>query len=314
MFMSNTALQQMGMFQNKKEFRYVGKTVERLLARRLFIPFCQYMISNFVVKLHHDRIGRSLDSVNQGLITRVMFAMPPRHGKSYMCSELFPAFWLGCHPQGQIIHASYAAALSNSFSMKVRAIIRDSYLYKDLFPHVVIDPGRQRLDDWKLANGGGFKSIGVGGGITGHGADLFIIDDPHKEGDEQSGRAMQSVFDWYNSAARTRLSPGAAVVFPMTRWHPRDLAGRLLELAKHDPLADQWELLRFPALAEKDDPLGRVVGEALWPERFSVKDLFAIRAISARYFGALFQQKPELTDAPMFEMGDFNRYVSGADD
>jgi phage terminase large subunit-like protein len=311
--MSDSALTQLEIFQDNSGLHYAGTTVRRLLARRLFLHFCQYVYAGFMSPPHVVRIAKNLDDINCGRSFRSMYALPPRHTKSLLCSELFPAFWLGCHPEGQIIHASYAAALSNSFSMKVRGLIRDSYLYKELFPHVVLDPGRQRLDDWKLSSGGGFKSIGVTGGITGHGADLFIIDDPHKEGDEQSGRALQAVFDWYNSAARTRLSPGAAVVFPMTRWHPRDLAGRLLDIAEHDPQADQWDVFSFPALALKNDPLGRKVGEPLWPDRFSKVDLHAIRAISERYFEALFQQNPSVTDKPLFVLDNFSRTVDACD-
>ncbi|MEN8172009.1 MAG: hypothetical protein ABFS03_03930 [Chloroflexota bacterium] len=248
-----------------------------------------------------------LQGIQEGDVKRLMIALPPRHTKSLMCSELFPAWWLAHNPDKQIIHASYAAALSNGFSLKVRALIRDNPVYRRLFPHIALSPDRQRLDDWKLISGGGFKSIGVGGGVTGHGADLFIIDDPHKEGDEQSATALQSVWDWYNSAARTRLSPGASILFPMTRWHPRDLAGRNLELAEFDKDADQWELVRLPALAEENDPLGREVGAALWPERFSKKNLLAIRAISERYFEALFQQNPSVTNEPLFGLGDFHR-------
>ena len=300
-------LEQMSLLPKDDRAPYVSRTVKILLARRLFIQFCQYIYPGFLSPPHVIRIAKHLDEINQGVATRGMYALPPRHSKSLLCSELFPAFWLGCHPEGQIIHASYAAALSNEFSMRVRAIIRDNHRYKELFPHVTISPIRQRLDDWKLANGGGFKSIGVTGGITGHGCDLLIIDDPHKEGDEQSPAAMQRVFDWYNAAARTRLSPGAGVIFPMTRWHPRDLAGRLQDIAKHDKLADQWDVFVFPALALADDPLGRVVGEALWSAQYSQRDLHAIRAISARYFEALFQQNPEVTDEPMFTFDSFSR-------
>lgn len=282
-----------------------------VLARRFFLVFVFYVYPKFEFKLHHLKIISVLQAVFFGKVRFVQFAAPPRHGKSLLCSELYPAWWLGKNPDKQIIHASYAASLSNSFSMKVRAMVRDDVRYRKVFPHMALSPERQRVDDWKTIQGGGFKSIGVTGGITGHGADLFIIDDPHKEGDEQSPAAMQAVFDWWTSAARTRLHPGAAVIFIMTRWAVRDMAGRLIELAEFDPLADQWLVIRFPALAEENDPLGRAVGEALWPERFSRENLLAIRSISERYFNALFQQNPKVDNEPLFELKDFKMGIFG---
>jgi predicted phage terminase large subunit-like protein len=282
------------------------------LARRLVIRFCQVVHDGFIVAPHHQLIAEKLDQVAAGDLRRLIISMPPRHGKSEMASVLFPAYWLGLNPIKQIIHVSYAAALSNEFARRVRSIVRDDPQYRRLFPEVALDPERQRLDDWKLTAGGGFKSIGVQGGISGHGADLLIIDDPVKEGDEKSLTTLQAVFDWYLSAARTRLSPGAAVVVIMTRWHPLDLVGQLLELAERDPLADQWEQLTLPALAGENDPLGRAPGQALWPERFSEQDLISIRSLSERYFEALFQQNPQVTDAPMFLAEDFHRAPVGS--
>ncbi len=286
---------------------HLARTLNIEIARRFFLDFARFVFPGLLVNHHHVKMAQKLDALRNKEIFFLMMALPPRHTKSLFCSILYPAFWLGHNPEKQIIHSSYAAALSNSFSLQVRAMVRDSEQYKILFPHMALSPERQRLDDWKLVTGGGFKSIGVGGGITGHGADLFIIDDPHKEGDEKSPTQLQAVFDWWTSAARTRLSPGAAVLFPMTRWAPRDLAGRQLEIAEHDRKADQWELLRLPAIAEKKDPLGRKRGTALWPERYSLEALLKIRAISERYFEALFQQNPQITDQPLFKLDDFVR-------
>jgi len=300
------------------------ETLKDEQARRSFLHFCVRVYPGFIVAPHHRLMAKNLQSLpgtpRAGVlgfladklrfprdILRLAMSMPPRHSKSLMCSVLFPAWWLAHNPTKEIIHASYAAALSNKFSLEVRSLIRDNSVYRRLFPHMALSPDRQRLDDWRLVTGGGFKSIGVGGGVTGHGADLFIIDDPHKEGDEQSPAALMGVWDWFNSAVMTRLSPGAPMLMPHTRWHPRDLTGRILELAAADPDADQWELLRLPALAEENDPLGREVGEALWPARFSKKMLHAIRAISERYFEALFQQNPSVSNEPLFELGDFRR-------
>ncbi len=280
------------------------------LARRFFLFFCLYVVPDFVQAKHHVKIALVLDLVTAGKLRFVQFAMPPRHGKSFMCSELYPPYWLGRNPSKQIILCSYASSLSDGFSIKVRARIATDERYKRVFPHVALDPNRKRVDDWKLVTGGGLRSVGVGGGITGIGGDLVIIDDPHKEGDEQSVRIMKAVYDWWTSAVRTRLSPGAPVLFIMTRWHPLDLAGRLQALAASDPLADQWYVLSFPAIAVADDILGRKTGEALWPERFPVVELMALKRLSERYFEALYQQNPKFSNEPLFELSDFVRVDS----
>lgn len=291
----------------------VVKKTRQELARRRVLYFNRHTSPEWITAPHHELIATALDAIADGRMDRLMISMPPRHGKSMMSSVLFPAFWLGRNPDKQIIHISYASSLSNEFSRKVRSLIRDSHEYHELFPEVQLDPERSRLDDWKLTAGGGFKSLGVQGGVTGHGADLMLIDDPVKEGDEQSVTTLQQIFDWYLSAARTRLHPGAAVVIVMTRWHPLDLCGRLLQLAEREAQADQWETLVLPALAGEDDPLGREPGAALWPERVSRDDLLAIQALSDRYFRALYQQDPRMSDSPMFERDDFHRATTHVD-
>jgi len=282
--------------------------VRRELARRKFMAFCRWMRPDWDWVDHHSLIADLLDLLRRGDVTRLDVNMPPRHSKSEMCSILYPAWWLGHNPDKQIIHVSHSASLTNEFSRKVRGMIRDDERYKMLFPGVALDSERARIDDWKTTEGGGFKSVGVQGGITGHGADLLIIDDPVKEGDEQSVTALNAIFDWYLSAARTRLSPGAAVLLVMTRWSPLDLAGRLLDLADKDLDADQWISLVLPALAEANDPLGRELGAALWPDRYSEVELRAIQRLSERYFAALFQQRPTVSEQPMFRKEDFRRF------
>jgi len=187
----------------------------------------------------------------------------------------------------------------------------DDSVYRELFPHVGLDPERQRINDWRLANGGGFRSVGTGAGITGHGAHLELIDDPHKEGETDSLVTLGQVYDWYASAARTRLAPGGAVVICMTRWHPRDLVGMVLRAANSNPMADQWHVLTLPGLAEEDDQLGRGPGEALWPEWFTRDDLLSVKALSDRHFEALYQQNPRATTAQMFFKPDFQRFDLG---
>lgn len=277
------------------------------LARREFKWFIDYTNRDFVWAAHHLLIAEKLQQVVDGEIKRLYIGMPPRHGKSEMASIRLALFYLGRYPDREIIHVSYSAALSNEFSRKIRAIVRDDVNFHTLFPDCQLDPERQNVADWRTTAGGGFLSVGVGGGITGHGAHLEIFDDPHKEGDQLSPATLELVFDWYSTAAQTRLAPGAAIVFPMTRWHPNDLAGRVLKLAQENPLADQWEQLVLPALAEENDPLGRLPGQALWPERFDETRLAAIRSVSESAFQALFQQNPLAFEGALFLESDFRR-------
>ena len=257
----------------------------------------------YIVADHHALMMSAIQRHSESAGGRLYIAMPPRHGKSELCSVRLPAWYLGRYPHHQIIHISYAADLSNDFSRRVRALIRDSPRFKRIFPGVALDPERQRLNDWKTSAGGGFKSLGVGGGVTGHGADLMIIDDPHKEGDADSLTTLDGVYNWYVTAARTRLSPGASVIFLMTRWHLLDLAGRLLDADG----SDEWERIVLPALAGDNDLLGRSPGAALWPGRYSRDDLLAIKALDERQFQALFQNNPLGSDDVFFKESDIRR-------
>lgn len=254
---------------------------------------------------HHLLIMAALQMVEEKRIDFLAISMPPRHGKSELVSVRFPGWYLGRHPDRDVIHVSYGADLSNDFSRRVRMLVRDDAVFRGLFSGVALDPERQRVNDWRLVNGGGFRSVGAKGGVTGHGADLLVIDDPHKEGEAESVTALQEVIDWYASAARTRLMPGGQVVIAGTRWHPMDLIGSVLRAAKESGDADQWAVLTLPGLAEGDDPLGREPGAALWPEWFSREALLAVRALSERHFEALYQQNPRASAVQMFLADDF---------
>lgn len=278
------------------------------LSRRRFDEFLDYANGDFIVAAHH----RKLFDVAHELVwwsgVRYVISLPPRHSKSEIFSVWLPAFYLGAHPDREIIHVSHSSSLSNDFSRRVRAIVRDNMLYRMLFPATHLDPERSRVDDWRTTLGGGFRSVGVQGGITGRGAHFMIIDDPVKEGDEHSPGTLDATFDWYVSAARTRLAPGANMVLVMTRWAPRDLAGRVLQAAADHAESDQWKQIVLPALALENDPLGREPGEALWPERYSVADLQAQKALSPRYFQSLFQQEPVQEGTKLFYADKFMRH------
>lgn len=282
--------------------REVVNLIDAELARRRMLDFSRYVMPGFIVAPHHALLCGVCDSILQREMGVVIINLPPRHTKSLLFSIHLPAMLLGQNPETQILHASYAASLSNQFSMQVRSLVRDNAAYRALFPHVTLSDERRRLDDWRTDAGGGFRSVGTGAGISGHGADVIILDDCHKEGDELSSSTMENTFNWYVSAVRTRLSPGGVIVIPMTRWHPLDLAGRIIAES-----GQKVDVITLPALAGQGDILGRAAGVALWPERYDEDWLNEQRRLSPKYFEALYQQNPQPDEGQLFYEKDFKR-------
>lgn len=233
---------------------------------------------------HHLAMLDHLEDVSSGKIDRLMLLLPPGHGKSAYASVLFPAWWFKRHPASSIIAASHTADLASHFARRVREVVREqaTVLGYDLTRE------ERAAARWRTTNRSDYFACGIRGPITGRRADLVLIDDPiksHTEADSQSAR--DSLWNWYRSDLATRLKPSGRIVLIMTRWHQDDLGGRLLE-ADSD-----WTVVKFPALAEMDDPLGRRPGEALWPEW---EDETALdrkrRTVGTRVWQALFQQNP----------------------
>jgi predicted phage terminase large subunit-like protein len=285
---------------------YWALTLER--GRRDMLTFCRITKPDWMTAPHHLLLTSVADRLISGELRFVAISLPPRHTKSEIFSVRFPAYFFGRFPHKQLLHVSYAGSLSNAFSFQIREIIARNADYANLFPATALHPQRQRLDDWMTTAGGGFRSVGIGAGISGRGADGIIIDDPMQEGDENSPATMEQKYNWYASAARTRLTPNGFVVIPMTRWHPSDLIGRILDSMKLDADSDQFLYIRLPALSEGEgDPLERGEGQPLWPERYSRENLLALRAASHRYFEALFQQNPQPEASKLFFARDFRR-------
>jgi predicted phage terminase large subunit-like protein len=209
--------------------------------------------------------------------------MPPRHGKSELCSRMTTGWFLTVHPDRRVVLGSYEAGAASSWGRKVR----------DDMGLEAVRPDQRGANDWALVKelgGGGMRTAGVGGPLTSYGADLLEVDDPHKNWQEASSRQHQKrVADWWDSTAYTRLEPGASVLVVQTRWNKRDLTGHLL--ANYDHM--DWDHVTLPALALEGDPMGRAPGEALCPERFTAEDLHKIRrAIGPHKFAAMYQQQP----------------------
>jgi predicted phage terminase large subunit-like protein len=274
----------------------------------------------FEMAHHHQQIISQLESVERGRESRVIICMPPRHGKSLITSTLFPAWYLGRHPDHHVIFATYGQELSDDFGRRVRNLLADS-LHQAIFRDCRLSEDSAAAHRFNTTRGGAFFAVGRGGPVTGRGAHLLIIDDPLKDYEEASSETIRrSLHEWYRSVAYTRLMPGGRIVLIQTRWHDDDLAGRLLR----EKLGERWELLSMPAIAESDDAF-RKEGEPLWPERFPLSQLEQIRAaIGSRAWASLYQQRPSAATGAVFKRvwwqfyrpplhGPFNRIVQSWD-
>ncbi|MCC6419952.1 MAG: hypothetical protein IT429_17085 [Gemmataceae bacterium] len=239
---------------------------------------------------HLTLLNRKLLDVAAGRCRRLVISMPPRHGKSELTSRYFPAWFLGSYPDRRVILTSYEANFAAGWGRKARDVLgATGHLFG-----VKVSGASSAADRWEIeGREGGMVTAGVGGPITGRGADVLIVDDPVKNAEEaRSPTQREKAWDWFKSTAYTRLEPNGSVILIMTRWHRDDLAGRLLSQAA-DLDGYRWEVISLPALATESDPLGRQPGEALWPQRYPAERLEATRKdIEAFWWAALYQQDP----------------------
>lgn len=258
------------------------------------IDYARHTIRGYMTPRHIVELGARLEAVERGDLTRLMVVMPPRHGKSLLVSQRLPAWWMARNPTDEIIHASYGGELVSGFGRRVRNLMTQAQ-HQDVFPGSSLSPDSKAANLWHTSEDGVYVAAGVGGPITGRGADLLLIDDPVKNREEaDSERMRERVWDWYVNDARTRLHPGARIVLVQTRWHDDDLAGRLL--AAQDSGGEQWDVLHYPAIGD--------AGEALWPERYDLDTLERTRAtIGARAWQALYQGDPAPDTGVYFERG-----------
>ena len=228
-----------------------------MLARRRLLEFTRKINTRYQAGWVHDDICRRLEKFSQdvaeGRSPRLMLLMPPRHGKSELASRMFPPWHLGHQPDHEIIACSYNVSLAMSFSRKVKEVIEDP-VYESIF-QTRLHPDFKAAEEWAIkGHRGGYVAAGVGGGITGKGAHILIIDDPIKNAEEaQSADLREKLWEWYASTAYTRLAPGGGVLVIQTQWHDDDLAGKLQMAMKADPDADHFEVIKYPAIAEADE-------------------------------------------------------------
>lgn len=316
------------------------EVASRVLTRRRLLPFVQRMNDRYDPGwVHADicmRLEKFSDDVAKGLSPRLMLLMPPRHGKSELASKNFPAWHLGRHPDHEFIACSYNLSLAMGFSRKVKQIV-DDIAYKGVFPDTRLDPNNQSTEEWGVqGKRGGYVAAGIGGPITGKGAHVLVIDDPVKNAEEaDSADAREKIWEWYLSTAYSRLAPGGGVLIIQTWWHDDDLAGRIQQMMqKDDEDIDQFEVVKYPAVATQDEYLDpatlqivypsdtlspaaellRRKGEPLHPSRYGIKQLDKIRALhrkddgsDGRWWSALYQQNPVPDDGSYFTKDMFRR-------
>lgn len=278
------------------------------LAKRTLVDFARYATDDrWQTARHLEAIAEVLERVERGELTRVIINLPPRHGKSQLGTELFPVWYLGRHPDREVMTVSYADDLATTFSRKSRNMFR--LLAPKLWGLEVADDS-SAVGRWGVKDHpGGMVATGIEGGLTGKGAHLMLIDDPYKNWEaSQSPTVRKKVWDEYQATLRTRLAPGGAIVLIQTRWHEDDLSGHLLKLVGTEE-GEEWFVLNLPAIAEEKDPMGRAPGAPLWPERFTAADLAATkRALGSLKWDALYQQKPRPSKGKLFNR-DWFRYA-----
>ncbi|HEY1655367.1 MAG TPA: phage terminase large subunit [Candidatus Tumulicola sp.] len=273
------------------------------LARRNLIDFGLRCFPGFKAPPHVRLMANYLERLERGEITRLLVAVSVRHGKSVLCSMVFPSYFCGRNPAKEVVLASYAADLAERNSRIAKGMV-ESALWP--FPDVQLSADSKAISRWNVTQGGGCRAIGTGGGITGHGADALVIDDPHATASSEVDR--ESAWQWYRETVTPRLNGGAVVVLVSARFNDDDLAGRILASEE----ANKWTVLRLPAICDsEDDPLGRPIGAALWPQHMSLTEIESRRiAMGSAAFSAQFQQSPVPAGGAIFKKGWFeNRYA-----
>lgn len=290
-----------------------AEEVAREKAKTSFKDFTLYTKPDFVCNWHHDIIFSYLERVVSGDIKRLMLFEPPRHGKTEQVSRRLPAYTLGRDPDTPIIATSYSDSLAADNNRDVQRII-DSDDYRRIFPATRLWDKNVRTmarGTWLrnsevfevVGRRGVYRSAGIGGGITGKGFKLGIVDDPIKNWEEAYSETIREKhWNWFQSTFMTRIENDSAIVLTLTRWHHDDLAGRIAELMSKDPLADQYIILTFPAVLEQTKPYDqRKIGEILWPGKLDEKRCNRIKAGSSRVWRSLFQQDPSEASGTHFK-------------
>ena len=288
---------------------------KRANCARSFRAFIKEARPDYIFNWHHELLIAELQALAERKFQRLIVMMPPRHGKSELVSRLFPAWILGRNPDEQIIGASYSIDLASAMNRDCQRII-SSATYQNLFPGSALSEGRdssavrtqKRFDI--VGHKGYYVSAGVGGGITGVGFTLGIIDDPVKNAAEADSTTYRNAaWEWYTTTFYTRAEPGAIEIICQTRWHEDDLTGRIIANYKEDPAT---RIISFPALCEEKEE-HRGIGEPLWESKYPKEKLEQVKVdVGSRAWNALYQQRPAPDEGSILKKAWFNYYEPSA--
>lgn len=275
------------------------RLVQRDSSQAGFLDFVKNVWDGFKCGAHHKIFAEKFQQIAEGKIKRLIINVPPRHGKSELASIHFPAWFIGKYPEKKIMHTTHTGELAVGFGRKVRNIV-DSDEFKMIFPQVTLNQDNKSAGRWSTNKGGEYFAAGVGGAVTGRGADLLIIDDPHSEQDALSPNLLQHCWDWYSSGPRQRLQPGGAIIVVMTRWSTIDLTARLIK-SQSDQFADQWDVVEFPAMLEDDQPL--------WSDFWSKDELLKVKAsLPISKWNAQWMQNPTAEEGAIIKREWWERW------
>lgn len=297
-----------------KRIRLLKRQKMALEAREELMPFIKFTspdpedpsdpdLSRYSNERHHDAIAAAVEKVECGDYQFLILTVPPRHGKSEIVSRRLPAWFLGRHPDQNVVVATYNDDFAKDFGADVRSIIT-SAPFRHVFPDTKLMRGGGAKERLQTTQGGMATFVGLGGSLTGRGAHILIIDDVIKSYDEARSQSFRDrAWDWFTKVAMTRRMGKKLVIITFTRWHPDDIIGRLTDPENeyyNRTLAEKIKIINLPAIADQDDPLGRAPGEALWPGWYDLDYLNEQRQLDPMGFEALYQQRPSVADGILF--------------
>ena len=278
--------------QLKLDILNSAKKKQEASIRSDFLTFVKYIWPEFIEGDHHKIIADKFNRLRTGELKRLIINMPPRHTKSEFASYFLPAWMIGNRPNLKIIQATHTAELAIRFGRKAKTLI-DSQEYQDLFKTRLREDSKA-AGRWETNGGGEYFAVGVSGAVTGRGADLLIIDDPHSEQDVNSPTAFDNAYEWYTSGPRQRLQPGGAIVVVMTRWSTKDLTAQLVNAGAKEEKADQWEVIEFPAIMP--------TGKPIWPEYWKLEELEKVKASAGiAKWNAQYMQNPTAEEGALLK-------------
>ena len=284
----------------KRYLVQLDRTQKHKQIRTDFLTFVKHMWPDFIEGRHHQIFAEKLEQVARGEVKRLIVNMPPRHTKSEFASTYFPSWILGRNPKLKVMQITHTAELAFRFGRRVRDLI-DSEDYQAVFPGVALKADSKSAGRWETSGGGEAFYSGIGGAVTGRGADLLVLDDIHSEQDALSPTALDNAWEYYSSGPRQRLQPGGAIVIVMTRWSTKDLTGRLLNKQAEDH-ADQWEVVEFPAIFPETH-------KPLWPGYWKIEELEGVKAsIPVSKWEAQWMQNPTSEEGALLKREWWNTW------